>query len=94
MGFKDDLILSRGSRRDRVMLLGNAVCPPVMEAVVGALVGREALDSDADFPGGRAGAPGQASGLRDAAAGSGDGSGQPRPTSDTVREDVPLKMVA
>ena len=94
MGFKDDLILHRGSRRDRVMLLGNAVCPPVMEAVVRALVGREALDSDADFPGGRAGAPGQASGLGDADAGSGDGSGRPRPTSDTVREDVPLKMVA
>ena len=45
MGFKDDLNLRRGSRRDRVMLLGNAVCPPVMEAVVRALVGTEALGS-------------------------------------------------
>lgn len=48
MGFKDDLILNRGSRRDRIMLLGNAVCPPVMEAVVTALVGKECLDSDAE----------------------------------------------
>ena len=46
MGFNDDLDLRRGSRRDRVMLLGNAVCPPVMEAVVRALVGQEPLGSD------------------------------------------------
>ena len=46
MGFDDDLILSRGSRRERIMLLGNAVCPPVMEAVVTALVGKERLNSD------------------------------------------------
>lgn len=51
MGFKDDLNLCRGSRRDRVMLLGNAVCPPVMEAVVRALVGVEALGSDAGVSG-------------------------------------------
>ena len=48
MGFKDDLILRRGSRRERIMLLGNAVCPPVMEAVVTALVGKEHLNSDAE----------------------------------------------
>ena len=39
MGFNDDLILRRGTRRERIMMLGNAVCPPVMKAVVEALVG-------------------------------------------------------
>ena len=47
MGFEDNLTLCRGSRRDRIMLLGNAVCPPVMEAVVRALVGGESPDSTA-----------------------------------------------
>ena len=92
MGFKDDLILCRGSRRDRVMLLGNAVCPPVMEAVVRALVGRESLDSDAGVSG--SGAPGRASDGGDADAGSGDVSRRSRPDSDAAREDLPLKMVA
>lgn len=44
MGFNDDLILERGTRRNRIMLLGNGVCPPVMAAAVGALVGKEAPD--------------------------------------------------
>ena len=98
MGFQDDLILRRGSRRNRVMLLGNAVCPPVMEAVVRALVGREALDSDAGSPG--SGTPGRG----DADAGAGDGSRRARPDPDAEREDAareeapqedaPLKMVA
>lgn len=48
MGFKDDLNLSRGSRRDRIMLLGNGVCPPVMEAVVTALVGKEHLNPNTE----------------------------------------------
>lgn len=43
MGYRDDLILRRGTRNDRVMLLGNGVCPPVMEAVVRTLVGAQAL---------------------------------------------------
>ena len=38
MGFNDDLILKRGTRRDRIMILGNGVCPPVMETVVRTLV--------------------------------------------------------
>jgi len=38
MGFPDDYMLDRGTRRDRIRLLGNAVCPPVMEAVVKALI--------------------------------------------------------
>ena len=43
MGFRNELILHRGTRNDRVMLLGNGVCPPVMEAVVRALIGAQAL---------------------------------------------------
>jgi DNA (cytosine-5)-methyltransferase 1 len=34
MGFSEDFSLSFGSRRDRIRLLGNGVCPPVMETVV------------------------------------------------------------
>ena len=50
MGFADDLILGQGSRRDRIRLLGNGVCPPAMEAVVKALVGKERLNAGADSP--------------------------------------------
>ena len=39
MGFGDDLVLNRGTRRERIMILGNGVCPPVMNAVVRGLVG-------------------------------------------------------
>ncbi|MGO9095092.1 MAG: DNA cytosine methyltransferase [Bryobacteraceae bacterium] len=38
MGFPEDYILDRGTRRDRVKLLGNAVCPPVMEHIVRTLI--------------------------------------------------------
>jgi DNA (cytosine-5)-methyltransferase 1 len=34
MGFPDDFKLDRGSRRDRIRLIGNAVCPLVMRAVI------------------------------------------------------------
>lgn len=37
MGFDDDFQLPIGSRRDRIRLLGNGVCPPVMKAVVESL---------------------------------------------------------
>lgn len=43
MGFRNELILHRGTRNDQIMLLGNGVCPPVMEAVVKTLVGSESL---------------------------------------------------
>lgn len=43
MGFRNELVLRRGTRNDQVMLLGNGVCPPVMEAVVRTLVGTESL---------------------------------------------------
>ena len=49
MGFTTDLTLDRGSRRQRIMLLGNGVCPPVMEAVVTALVGEQQLNARPDF---------------------------------------------
>lgn len=38
MGYPDTAKLERGSRRDRVKLLGNGVCPPVMQAVVESLI--------------------------------------------------------
>ena len=38
MGCRDDFRLPFGSRRDRIRLLGNGVCPPVMETVVRSLV--------------------------------------------------------
>jgi DNA (cytosine-5)-methyltransferase 1 len=37
MGFPGNYRLERGTRRERVKLLGNAVCPPVMERIVGIL---------------------------------------------------------
>jgi DNA (cytosine-5)-methyltransferase 1 len=39
MGFQEDFALSHGTRRDRIRLLGNGVCPPVMKEVVAALIG-------------------------------------------------------
>lgn len=39
MGFGTSYRLPFGSRRDQIRLLGNGVCPPVMEAVVRSLVG-------------------------------------------------------
>jgi DNA (cytosine-5)-methyltransferase 1 len=38
MGFDDEFLFLRGTRRDRVRLLGNGVCPPVMHQVVSALI--------------------------------------------------------
>jgi DNA (cytosine-5)-methyltransferase 1 len=37
MGFKSDYALPGGTRRERIKLLGNGVCPPVMETVVRSL---------------------------------------------------------
>ena len=37
MGFPDDYRLEHGTRRDKIKLLGNAVCPPVIRAVVETL---------------------------------------------------------
>ena len=41
MGHGDDFKLPVGTRRDRIRLLGNGVCPPVMEAVVRSLVSKD-----------------------------------------------------
>ena len=38
MGFCENFTLPVGTRRDRIRLLGNGVCPPVMETVVRSLV--------------------------------------------------------
>ena len=38
MGFSDAFELPVGTRRERIRLLGNGVCPPVMRYVVAALV--------------------------------------------------------
>ena len=37
MGFDASYILPCGSRRDRIKMLGNGVCPPVMEAIIRGL---------------------------------------------------------
>jgi DNA (cytosine-5)-methyltransferase 1 len=39
MGFDKTYKMLRGSRRDRIKLLGNGVCPPVMRRIVSALAG-------------------------------------------------------
>lgn len=41
MGFDDDYKLPHGTRRDQIKILGNGVCPPVMEAVVRCLIRRQ-----------------------------------------------------
>ena len=38
MGFPVDFKLNHGTRRDRIRMLGNAVCPPVMTAALNALL--------------------------------------------------------
>jgi len=40
MGFPDTYKLEHGTRREKIKLLGNAVCPPVMEAVISQLTCR------------------------------------------------------
>ncbi len=39
MGFDAGYRMPYGCRRDRIKLLGNAVCPPVMRAVVASVCG-------------------------------------------------------
>lgn len=51
MGFDPSFNLEHGCRRDKIRLLGNGVCPPVMEAVVRSLTGCAATETgkaDAD----------------------------------------------
>ena len=37
MGLPSTHVLEGGTRRDRIKMLGNGVCPPVMEALVRSL---------------------------------------------------------
>ena len=55
MGFGGDYVLSQGSRRDKIKLLGNGVCPPVMHHIVTTLTGSVAasLPARSDKAGGR-----------------------------------------
>ena len=39
MGFPDEHAFSQGTRRDKIKLIGNAVCPPVMRAAIQNLIG-------------------------------------------------------
>ncbi len=38
MGYPEAHLFTRGTRRDKIKLIGNSVCPPVMKAVVESLV--------------------------------------------------------
>src|SRR5215208_1594998 len=38
MGFPQSFKFDHGARRNRIRLIGNAVCPPVMKAVIQALI--------------------------------------------------------
>jgi DNA (cytosine-5)-methyltransferase 1 len=40
MGFPADYILPATARRNKIKLIGNAVCPPVMQAIVSHLIGK------------------------------------------------------
>ena len=46
MGFPNGHVLKHGTRRERIKLLGNAVCPPVMEAVIRTLTGRDSTHAN------------------------------------------------
>jgi len=46
MGFDDTFQLPTGTRRDKVRLLGNGVCPPVMAAILRALTDSNTSDDD------------------------------------------------
>ena len=45
MGFGEDLILEKGPRRDKIMILGNGVCPPVIATVVSALIQHDRIEA-------------------------------------------------
>ena len=45
MGYPDDAKLLRGTRRDKVKLLGNGVCPPVMQAVIESLTSQNEVSA-------------------------------------------------
>jgi DNA (cytosine-5)-methyltransferase 1 len=38
MGFPPEFVINHGNRREQIKMLGNAVCPPVMQAIVQTLI--------------------------------------------------------
>jgi DNA (cytosine-5)-methyltransferase 1 len=56
MGYPDEARLEIGSRRDKVKLLGNGVCPPVMQAVIEQLTSRPSAKNKAAHSAAAAGA--------------------------------------
>ncbi len=46
MGFPERFKIQHGVRREKIHLLGNAICPPVMEAVVRSLIQQNLSQSD------------------------------------------------
>jgi DNA (cytosine-5)-methyltransferase 1 len=38
MGFRTDYVMNHGTRRENIKILGNGVCPPVMEAIVETII--------------------------------------------------------
>jgi DNA (cytosine-5)-methyltransferase 1 len=48
MGLPAEFRLNYGTRRERIKLLGNAVCPPVMKSIVEALVRQTTTKENGD----------------------------------------------
>ena len=44
MGYSPSFKLAHGTRRDKIKMLGNGVCPPVMRAIVQALTRNDSKD--------------------------------------------------
>jgi len=44
MGFGEDYALDHGSRRDKIKILGNGVCPPVMQSIVSKLTNQKPIN--------------------------------------------------
>ncbi len=49
VGLPDEFDLGNGTRRDRIRLLGNGVCPPIMRAVVESPIGTANRRKASDF---------------------------------------------
>ena len=46
MGFEASYKLSAGTRREKIKILGNGVCPKVMKAIVSALISQGSARSN------------------------------------------------
>jgi DNA (cytosine-5)-methyltransferase 1 len=47
MGFPAEYLLEHGTRREKIKLMGNAVCPPVMAAIIRTLTSSSEADENA-----------------------------------------------